>query len=73
MLVSIIVNLVQSGGVIPPPTPTPQGGGGETDFGLQSRMKAEDELALRRKKILDLDDEDWILFIHNFIISQNLN
>jgi hypothetical protein len=74
MLVSILSNLVMTPGVIPP-TPTPHGGGENIDFGLHQGMglKKEDEYLKRRKKILDQDEEDWALFIHNFIISQNLN
>lgn len=58
------------GGIVPPITP-PHGGGGHDEKFLES--KEQDELGLRRKKILEQDDEDWILFIHNFIVSNHLN
>lgn len=67
MLLDLLMNLgmYDSGGPLPI---NPQGGGGTPE----RHSQIEDQNALR-KKILDQDDEDVMLFIHNFIVTQNSN
>jgi len=57
-----------------PPTPTPSDDNLIIDMGggLSSELLKRKEIEAR-KKIFEQDEEDCMIFIHNLIISQNLN